>query len=78
MSAGQQAQSYYVNVVLQSSFSDLLGGQANASVNYFKTSVAQSTSYNFCTTVMSVQTRFLAIILLPPLIFALISNYNAV
>ena len=58
MSAGQQGQCNNVYVVLQSSFSDLFRSQTDTGVDNFKTSVAQSTSYNFSTAVMAIQTRF--------------------
>ena len=58
VSAGEQAQGYNVNVVLQGSFSDLFGSQADTGVDNFETSVAQSAGNYLSATVMAVQTRF--------------------
>ena len=58
MSAGQQAQSHYIDVLLQRCLYNLFHRLTQAGINNLETCIAQSASHDFCAAVMTVKARF--------------------
>ena len=58
VSAGEQGQSYNINVFCVCCFNDLFNGLAKTGVNNFHACITKCTSNNFCATIMSIKTRF--------------------
>lgn len=58
VSAGEQGQSYDINVFCVSCFNDLRYGLTKAGINNFHACITESASDNFSAAVMSVEARF--------------------